>query len=65
MPLYPSKMLQARERALTSYSYVVFNLDSHLSPSRSWEHVSNLASPCLGRELKAKVATIPIKPKKC
>jgi hypothetical protein len=39
-PLYPCKVLRARERALTLYSFVVFNLDSHLSPSRSWEHVT-------------------------
>jgi hypothetical protein len=39
MPLYPSKVLRARERALTPYSSVVSNLDSHLNPSRSWEHV--------------------------
>jgi hypothetical protein len=38
-PFYPSKVLQAKERALIPYSYVVFNLDSHLSPSRNWEHV--------------------------
>jgi len=41
MPLYPSKVLQARERAPTSYSSVVFSLDSHLSPSRSWECIRN------------------------
>ncbi len=39
MPLYPSKVLRARERASTPCSSVVFNLDSHLNPSRSWEHV--------------------------
>jgi hypothetical protein len=39
MPLYPFKMLWARERAPTLYSFVVFNLDSHLSPSRSWGHI--------------------------
>jgi hypothetical protein len=38
-PLYPSKVLQAKECAPTPYSSVVFSLDSHLSPSRSWEHV--------------------------
>jgi len=35
MPLYPSKVLQARECALTPYSFVVFSLDSHLSPLRN------------------------------
>jgi hypothetical protein len=40
-PLYPSKMLRAREWAPTHYSSVVFSLDSHLSPSRSWEHVKS------------------------
>jgi len=39
MPFYPSKVLQAREYAPTPYSSVVFSLDSHLSPSKSWEHV--------------------------
>ncbi len=38
-PLYPSKMLRAREHASTFYSFVVPNLDSHLSPSRSWERI--------------------------
>ncbi len=40
MPLYPSKVLQARERAPTPYSFIIFSLDSHLSPSRSWEGVT-------------------------
>jgi hypothetical protein len=40
MPLYPSKMLRVREHALTFYSSAIFNLDSHLSPSRSWERVN-------------------------
>jgi hypothetical protein len=40
-PLYPSKMLRARERAPTPYSSIVFSLDSHLNPSRSWERVTN------------------------
>jgi hypothetical protein len=40
MPLYPSKVLRVRERALTPYSSVVFYLDSHLNPSRSWERVT-------------------------
>jgi hypothetical protein len=40
MPLYPSKVLQAKEHALTPYSSVVFSLDSHLSPSRSWERIN-------------------------
>jgi hypothetical protein len=44
-PLYPSKVLRARERAPILYSFVIFSLDSHLSPSRSWEHVS--LSGCL------------------
>jgi hypothetical protein len=39
MPFYPSKMLQAKERASTPYSFVVSSLDSHLNPSRSWERV--------------------------
>jgi hypothetical protein len=38
--LYPSKMRRARECASTPYSFVVFSFDSHLSPSRSWEHVN-------------------------
>jgi hypothetical protein len=38
-PIYPSKVLRTRERAPTLYSSVVFCLDSHLNPSRSWEHV--------------------------
>jgi len=36
---YPSKMLRAMERALTHYFSIVFNLDSHLNPSRSWERI--------------------------
>jgi hypothetical protein len=39
MALYPSKVLQAKERALILYSFVDFSLDSHLSPPRSWERV--------------------------
>jgi hypothetical protein len=35
MPFYPSKVLRARERAPTPCFSVVFNLDSHLNPSRS------------------------------
>ncbi len=42
-PLYPSKVLRVRECALTPYSSAIFNLDSYLSPSRSWEHVISLA----------------------
>ncbi len=38
-PLYPSKVLRTIERASTLYSSVVFNLDSHLNPSRNWEPV--------------------------
>jgi hypothetical protein len=34
-PLYPPKVLWARERAPTSDSLVVFTLDSHLSLSKS------------------------------
>ncbi len=37
-PLYPSKVLRARERAPTCYFFVVFSLDSHFSPLKSWEH---------------------------
>jgi len=37
-PLYPSKVLQTRQHAPTPYFSIVFSLDSHLSPSRSWEH---------------------------
>ncbi len=43
-PFYPSKVLQARECTLTSYFFVVFNLDSCLSPSRSWERFIKLAN---------------------
>jgi hypothetical protein len=39
-PLCPSKRLRVKERASTLYSFVVFNLDSHLSPSRRWERVN-------------------------
>jgi hypothetical protein len=39
-PLYPSKVLWARERASIPYSSVVFSLDWHLSPSRSWERIN-------------------------
>jgi len=42
MPLYPSKVLRARECASTPYSSDVFNLDSHLSPSRSWERIKHI-----------------------
>jgi hypothetical protein len=38
-PLYPFKVLQARERAPTPCSSVIFSLDSHLNPLRSWECV--------------------------
>ncbi len=47
MPLYPSKVLRARERAPTPYSSIVFSLDSHLSPSRSWEHVRCNVNICI------------------
>jgi hypothetical protein len=36
----PLKVLWARERVSTPPSSVVFHLDSHLSPSRSWECVN-------------------------
>jgi hypothetical protein len=35
----PQGVGSASERAPTLYSSVVFNLDSHLNPSGSWEHV--------------------------
>jgi hypothetical protein len=38
-PLYPSKVLLTRERAPIPCSSVVFSLDSHLNPLRSWECV--------------------------
>jgi len=34
-PLYPSKVLQAREHAPVPYSSVIFSLNSHLNPLRS------------------------------
>jgi hypothetical protein len=34
-PFYPSKVLWAKECALTPYSSIVLSLDSHLNPSRS------------------------------
>jgi hypothetical protein len=37
--LYPFKMLWTKECAPTFYSFVISSLDSHLSPSRSWECV--------------------------
>jgi len=43
-PFYPSKVLRAKECASTPYSFVVFYLDSHLSPSRSWERVNGCPS---------------------
>jgi hypothetical protein len=46
-PLYPSKVLRVRKRASIPYSSVVFSLDSHLSPSRSWEHVNGGWSSCM------------------
>jgi hypothetical protein len=46
MPLYPSKVMRTKERVLTPYSFVVFNLDSHLSPSRSWERVTQMFWIC-------------------
>jgi hypothetical protein len=41
-PLYSSKVLWARELASIPYSFTILSLDSHLSPSRSWERVTNL-----------------------
>jgi len=41
MPLYPSEMLRAKERAPTFYFFVVFNWDSHLNLSRSWERITS------------------------
>ncbi len=38
-PFYPSKVLRVRERASTPYSSVVFSLELHLNPSRSWKRV--------------------------
>jgi hypothetical protein len=38
-PLYHSKMLQARERPRLLILLMFSVWDSHLSPSRSWEHV--------------------------
>ncbi len=46
-PLYPFKVLRVREHASTPYSSVVFSLDSHLSPSRSWERAKyNSGNSC-------------------
>jgi hypothetical protein len=42
-PFYPSKVLQAKEHAPTPYFSIVFSLDSHLNPPRSWEHITNYA----------------------
>jgi hypothetical protein len=39
-PFYPFKVLRVRERAPTLCSSAVFRLNSHLSPSRSWECVN-------------------------
>ncbi len=39
-PLYPSKVLRVKECASTPCSSVIFNLDFHLSPSKSWERVT-------------------------
>ncbi len=39
-PLYPSKVLQARERSSIPCFSTIFSLDSHLNPSRSWDCVS-------------------------
>jgi hypothetical protein len=45
MPFYPSKVLWVREHAPTLYSSIVFNLDSRLSPSKSWERIKSLGLP--------------------
>jgi hypothetical protein len=42
----PLQVLWARERISTPPSSVVFHLDSHLSPSRSWECITIGASLC-------------------
>jgi hypothetical protein len=39
-PLYPSKVLQAKEHAPTPYFSIFFNLDSHLNLARSRQHVN-------------------------
>jgi hypothetical protein len=39
-PVYPSKVLQAKERALIIYSSIIFSLDSHLNPSRNLRNTS-------------------------
>ncbi len=49
-PLYPSKVLRARERAPTPYYFVVFYLDSHLGPSRSWERIKCLLQMTISRK---------------
>ncbi len=46
-PLYPSKVLWAKERAPIPYSFAVFSLDSHLSPSKSWEHIPQRVLPTM------------------
>jgi hypothetical protein len=48
-PLYPSKVLRTREHGPTTLPSVVFSLDSHLSPSRSWECIIRVAHPPLSR----------------
>jgi len=43
-PLYPSKCYELRNVPQFPPFFVVFYLDSHLSPSRSWECVNGLVS---------------------
>ncbi len=61
MPLYPSKVLRARECALIPYSFVIFCLDSYLSPLRNWECVTWYQSSCRARFTHLGV---PMEPKK-
>jgi hypothetical protein len=42
MPLYPSKVLQVKERALTFYFSVVFCLGLTFESLKEWECVSTL-----------------------
>ncbi len=55
-PLYPFKVLWTRECAPTPYSSIVFSLDSHLSPSRSWKRIKlNLVAKSLKHWLLTKL----------
>jgi hypothetical protein len=47
-PLYPSKVLRAREHVPTLHFFVFFSLDSYLSSSRNWEHVIKLFKSLMG-----------------